>query len=349
MSEANERQKTLDGNVQVGGKEIGAVLDDQDPEELEFLGWTVFFTIGNDFVVDRDWLEARAGELGIPQKLLPRPTSKKRAFGRAMNRLCADEHSWDAHKDVEISVHKEDHKEYHLEVTDRRDGDVDTAKIGAFFWDTDLDPSGMRAQVGHPEIDRESNVSVVKGSEFYELFRDYRKALSDEMMLMEQSNLGEDIRTMIRGYFTRKSNSVKLRDGGAVYFAPITTEEVVQAMKQLVDDINLKWKDDGFPARVDNIEVINTEEKRDMVESRVQARVKDQVGDALEQAFEEMDETEVIDEVVDTVEDRLAEVEDFAAEYNTLLDVEIGVEEVLEDWKSNVTDEKEELIEKVDN
>lgn len=346
MSET--KQKTLDDNVKVGGKEIAAVLDEQDADELEILGWTVIFTVGNDFVVDREWLEARATELGIPHHLLPRQTSKKRAFGRAANRLTRTAHSWDEHEDdVQVSLHKESHKEYHVEVTDRRDGDVTATKVGGLFWDTDLDPSGMRAQVGHPERGTESDVDVTKGSEFYELFGDYLQAFKEEMDLMQRSNLGEDIRTMLRGFFTRKSASVKLRDGGAVYFAPVTTEEVVQAMKQLVRDLNDEWKNSGFEAEVNTIEVINTEEKREMVEKRARKRVEEQVGKAMEEALDQLDESDVIDEVVDSVEENLEDVEGFADTYNALLDVEIAVEDELEGWKNRVTEEQEELIDAV--
>lgn len=341
------RQATLGGDTKVGGKQISAVLDEQDPEDLEILGWAVSFTIGNDFVVDRDWLEDRAEELGIPQYLLPNKTGKKRAFGRAANRLTREERSWDEHVDIDVSVYKEAHNEYHLEVTDRRYDDVTTSKIGKFVYDTDLDPSGMRARVGHPDLDRDSEVDVSKGSEFYELFKDYLNAFRDEMKLMRKSNLGEDIRTMLRGFFTRKSNSVKLRDGGAFYFAPITTEEVLYAMKELIEDINDEWKHAGFNAEVDPIEVINTAEKRDMVERRVKRKVEEQVGKALESAFEELDEEAVVDEVAQTVEDELESTDDFAETYNALLSVEIAVEDELEAWKEEVTEDKEELIEEV--
>lgn len=345
MSDA--KQTTLEGDVKVGGKKISAMLDGQDAEDLEILGWTAIFTIGNDFVVDREWLEARATELGIPHRLLPRKTSKKRAFGRAANRLTRTARSWDEHEDVDVALHKESHKEYHLEVSDRRDGDVTTAKVGAFYWDTDLDPSGMRASVGHPNRDRDSNVDVSKGSEFYELFGDYLSAFSDEMSLMERSNLGEDIRTMIRGFMTRKSSSVKLRDGGAVYFCPITTEEVVQAMKQLIADINDEWKTGGFEAEINLIEVINTEEKRDMVEKRARKRVESKVEKIIEDALDELDEDVVVDEIVGSVEEQLQDVEGFADTYNALLDVEIAVEEEIEGWKNRVTDDQKELIEGV--
>lgn len=346
MSET--KQKTLDDNVKVGGKEIAAVLDEQDADELEILGWTVIFTVGNDFVVDREWLEARATELGIPHHLLPRQTSKKRAFGRAANRLTRTAHSWDEHEDdVQVSLHKESHKEYHVEVTDRRDGDVTATKVGGLFWDTDLDPSGMRAQVGHPERGTESDVDVTKGSEFYELFGDYLQAFKEEMDLMQRSNLGEDIRTMIRGFATRKSESVKLRDGGAVYFCPVTTEEVIMAMKTLLEDLNSEWKNSGFECAIDTIEVINTEEKRDMVEKRARKRVRSRVEDVIGDALDQLNEEDVIDEVVGSVEDELEDVESFADTYNALLNVEIAVEDELEDWKNRVTEEQEELIEGV--
>lgn len=346
MSET--RQQTLDGDVKVGGKKISAVLDDRDPEDLEILGWISIFTIGNDFVVDREWLEERAKELGIPKSILPNKTGKKRAYGRAANRLCSKPRSWDADEpDVKVSVHKEAHNEYHLEVTDRRDDDVTTSKIGAFHYDTDLDPSGMRAKVGHPNHDRKANVDVTKGSEWYELFSDYLTAFGEEMRLMENSNLGEDIRTMLRGYFMRKSNSMKHRDGGAVYFAPVTTEEVVQALKTLINDIDREWKDSGFRCELNTIEVINTEEKRNMVRRRAEDRVESKVTQAMEEAFDALDEDKVVDDIVATVEERLGDVGDFAAEYNVLLDTEIAVEERLEEWKDDVTEDQRKIVEKV--
>jgi len=77
-------QTTIDGSVHVGETEIQAVTTESD---RDILGWIVPFTIGNDFVVPRDWLEARARDLNLSPNLLPSETSQKRAFTRAGGRI----------------------------------------------------------------------------------------------------------------------------------------------------------------------------------------------------------------------------------------------------------------------
>jgi len=214
-------QKTIEGSTHVGGQEIQAVTTEDD---RDILGWIVPFTIGNDFVVPRDWLEQRARELNLSPNVLPSPTSEKRAFTRAGGRVDGRQVAEIEKKEnVDLHLEKVRYKRiYHLEVHDRREeGEFDGEVIGVLkFEDDELDV--------RPKVTPEH--------EMWDAWNAYVGAFKDEFDLMANSNLGEDIRHMMTNLFQSRSWSVKFRAGGGVYFAPPAIEGVVKAIDQLITD-----------------------------------------------------------------------------------------------------------------
>lgn len=313
----------------VGGTQIQAVKDD-DIENI--LGWTVIYTIGPDFTVGRSWLESRASELGIDSRFLPPETSSKRAYTRACKRL--EDYSLGAarHPDVEAVTEREDHSTFAVELIDRRpDDSVSHPVIGHIVYED-----------GQPIYETKTSET-----EYVETFSKYRQQMDDEFALQKESNTGGDIRRMVREFAKHKDSAgVKMRDAGAVYFVPRQAGDGLMKLKTLVKEINESWKTSGFQAAVDTIEVIDSAEKRNMVERKVRRTLDTIVESALEGAFDELDEETAAQDVVGDVGAELVRAENVAAEHNALLDVEMSVEETLEEWKDRVSsEEKEKLVE----
>lgn len=330
------QQTDLEGSVTVGETPIEAVTDDSD---REILGWVVPFTIGNDFIVPRKWLEARARDLNLSHAILPSKTTKKRAFTRAggfiedRNVATIEQE----HEDVEIHLEKVKYEyEYRVEVHDRRDeNEFDGELIAYIGYDSETESLNWNPRI-KPE------------HEMWTAAQEYISEFRDEWELQQESNTGRDIRSMITRFFTTRSQSVKFRAGGGVYFAPVAAEDVVQAFDTLVTEINAEYKKDGFPCELDTIEVADSDEKKSMVEEKVRRDLDRQVRELVEEAIEDLaDEDTLVDDLIGEVEDELEDVEGFAEQYNALLDAEMSVREYLEQWKLQTTGEAEQLVDEV--
>lgn len=327
MSNDDTNEATSDSPT-VGGHQIQAVQDD-DVENI--LGWTVVYTIGPYWTVDRQWLEERAAELGIDHKHLPSETTSKAAYTRACKRLDRHELGAASHPAVDVETVREDRNTFNVELVDRRGDDV------------------IHEVIGEIEYVDKSAVSTPKTEEkeYVETFLEYSKQAQQLHELHQTSNTGVDIRTMIREFAKHPSSAgVKMRDAGAVYFVPRQAGDTLLAMKQLVEEINETWKTSGYEAAVDTIEVIDSADKREMVERKVRKTLDSVVESALDAAFDELDEETAAQDVIGEVGEDLVRAENVAAEHNALLDVELSVEETLAGWKDRVSSEdKEELVE----
>ena len=331
MSNETPDEGSIDSEpTTVGGHEIQVV---GDGEVEDILGWTVVYTIGPSFTVDRNWLESRASELGLSRRHLPSETTDKRAYTRACKSVGDMRLGEARHPDVEVETERENYNTFNVKLEDQRGDEleVNTEIIGQLVYEDG------------------SIVSSVKTSQesYIETFREYAQAASDSMEIHGQSNTGGDLRRAIREFVKSTDTSgVKMRDAGAVYFVPRQAGESLMAFKQLIKEVDANWKTSGFECAVDTIEVIDSVEKRDMVERKVEKEIDSVVESALTTAFEEIDEGEAAMEVVSQVGEDLVRAENVAAEHNALLDVELSVEEVLKDWKDRVsTEDKEDLIE----
>lgn len=335
-AQSADKQSDLEGSVKIGGADIEAVADDSD---REILGWVVPFTIGNDFIVPRDWLESRANDLDLSHAVLPSKTTKKRAFTRAGGfvedrDVAAIEQ---ANENVEIHLEKVKYEyDYRVEVHDRREeNEFDGEMIAYIGYDSETESLNW-----NPRIDPDH--------EMWDAAQSYIGEFRDEWKLQQESNTGRDIRSMITRFFTSRSQSVKFRAGGGVYFAPVAAEGVVQAFDTLVSDINAEHKKSGFPCELDTIEVANSDEKKSMVEEKVRRDLESQVRDLIEDAIDNLaDEDTLVDDLLGDIEAELEDVEGFAEQYNALLDAEMTVREYLEEWKTTTTGEAEDLVDEV--
>lgn len=327
-------QQTLEGDeklstdVTVGGKKIQLVSDTENVESV--LGWMGIYTIGPSFTVDRGWLEDRANELGIPAHMLPSEVSSKRAFTRACKRL-PNLTPGILPQDVTISTSRVDYNTFNLEVTDRRGDGIKSDLMGVLQYDEGN--VYTRAKTGNGEK--------------IEWFQSYSQLFKETFDLMGRSNLGKDIRKMIREFCLDHSTSVKMRDAGAVYFIPAQYTDMAKALQTLVDDIDVHWKKEGFECSLDLIEVIDSPGKRGMVEAKVQKSLSSTVEGIVEEAVEMFDEERATNEVVSKLSKELASAESLAVEHNTLLNAEMSVKKALTEWKGSVKDDQQEIIDKL--
>lgn len=329
---SDAEQMQIDGTITVGTTEVHAVTDDADRDEV---GWVISSTIGNDFVVPYDELQEQASNIGLSHALLCDPPSEKKAFTRAGTYVDRrDVADVESHEDVEVALHKEPYEHrYEVELHDRREeNEFDGKMLGVIWYESD---HGLR---GRPQVD--------PNDEFWDAWNAYVDEFRTEWELQQESVLGKDIRSMIVRFFKHKSKSVKFRAGGGVYFVPVAAEPVVRALDELVSWVNVEHKDAGFPCEFDMIEVADTEEKRSMVEDKVRRNLEEQVSDMIEESVEELaEETEAtVSEMFDELKEDLADAEDFAERYNALLDADMAVSDILEDWKSKLSGEAEELV-----
>lgn len=332
----------LESDVDIEGDDITAVVDAD-----EAIGYAIWYTIGSDFVLPREWLQGRMEELELPEWMVPPKTTAKGAFTRTRDFLITPEFEEQdiGGRNVEFETKKATHDEWHL-------------LANAYFTADELGPEAddgewkqttlgiMRYMKDHeaiatiPKVDKDDRMWGV-----WEQMADRARDLHDNMM---ESHIGRDIQKMLNRFVTSWTRTIKLRDGGAVYFVPASYEDKATAMKTLIEEMN-QFKDRGEDVSLDRVPVINEDEQREMVEERARQHLEGEVQDALEAAIEDYkdDEETVVDEVVSVVEDNLEGTGDFVAEYNTLLDTRLDVREVLEARRDNVAGVKGDLIDSV--
>ena len=315
-----------DDTVSVGGRQIQAVADADNA-----LGWVVYYTVGPNFLVPREWLVARSQELGLHDSMLPTETSPKRAFTRTSTRLADELPANVFPPDVEAVVSRVDYSTFNLEIIDRRDGEIESAIIGQFQYDSE--DVYYRLSSSNPE--------------HMEWFRAAQAGFESLYSDMKVSNMGKDVRKMIREFCTHHSTSVKMRPAGAVYFVPAHYESELMALKQMLDEINVEFKDHGFTASIDTIEVVDSPAKRELIEQKVRDNLEIAVSGLVEDALDAFSEDQAANAVVANLGQELASIENLALEHNTLLSAEISVREALENWKNSVRGDNRSLVQKI--
>lgn len=344
-SEIEVTQGGTDTGIQ--RRSLSGVLGAEDDEELEVLGRAMMYTVG-EVQVPRDWLLQRCRDLGIPERLVPGEPSPYSAYTRAMSRLVSSKQS---HKKVqgrrvEITLHNSDGHVKHLqadvhfsqEEVGEAGGRWEHHDLGHF--DYDADAQRLRSQ---------KNDSIPDALvEVWEGFQARARHLFQEM---QNSHTGDDIRHMV--YLEMILNSppdwpdiIKLRDGGSVYFVPEgPLTDVLESMATLFSEIGQKFKEGGKEVEIRTLEVVDSEDKRDWIESRVEAELDGLAEDVIDEAFEALDENEDWDEIVDNALEQIDAGDDMAQRYNQLLQAGLDLESKLEARKEELKGDKEELVE----
>lgn len=341
----------FDSGISIDKRKLSGVYG-ENLEDAEVLGRAMMFTVG-DVLVPSDWLEERCDDLGIPEKLIPSPVRPSSSYKRAMARLLdhANAHLLEVEgRRVELDLRRGDNNVRHLYAsvqfseaeTGQEGGKYVTHRLGWFNYDVDSQKMTHHQDDDCPEA----------------LDKTWKRLVGMAQGLkkkMANHHTGQDLRLMIHyfrnDYTGNELDVVSLRDGGAVYFIPEGhLTDVVDRMAALFREIDAKFKEGGKHMGIHTLEVIDTEEKREWVRSRVAVALEGLVDDVVEEAFEAFDDDdEAVDEIVRTLGENIGQASNSIEQYNRALESKLKVEEILQRRAESLKegDAKKELIDKV--
>ncbi|MFB6282576.1 MAG: DUF6744 family protein [Halobacteria archaeon] len=348
--------KKLDSGISLHGEKLKAVVE--DPEEAEILGYGVMYTAGGDWklMVPRDWLMRKVEELNIPRWVAPSAPRPSSAYKRALKRLREE-----GLNEISITAPRLDNQvkaphpvRFHL-----NDGDSHKVKhlYAEVFFDEDEckedEGKWIQHHLGYFDYDADSQSPVTYKDNglseedlLYEQWRRVADGVDDMFEEMKTTHIGHDIRKMMY-YSTRDytESVIKLRDGGAVYFFPSGLIDFIDKMSELYDMIDEKWKVGGQAMAIRSFPIFESDS--DWIEERVQQSLEDAVDDALDEAFSEFDEGETAEKTVRIIKENLSVDAETAERYNELLEAQLDIEEMLEEFKHSIDDEdKKDIIER---
>lgn len=330
-------------NVDVSGTELtGFVGEDESVEDIDVLGFATLSTVG-EVTVPRDWLVPRMQELGLPDFMIPNEPSPKSAFKRALKEhrvIDSDEYMVNGHR-VKYAINKGDNNTFHVlanvfvegeQNEDSDDGEWRQATLGVVRYDDDT----------------ENIVTISRVEDEHPLYSEWERLaglIQDLFEELQESHVGYDFQVIT--YHLRKhwTQSVPLRDGGAVAFIPYSeqTADVLEALGVLFHEIDELYKDTGRHIHMSTIPVLDMESQRRMIRNSVEEELRDEVTDLADEVGDLVADEVPVDEIVAEVEDELGEAENFAANYNTLLELELTIDELLEEWQDEFSDEVAEV------
>jgi len=312
----------IDGDVQADGQNLMGISGAENPEDVEVVGQAIWYTIGSDFVIatdedagetGREWLLRRMDELGLPEFMAPPKVSAKGAFTRTRDHLVTprnDEQEIDG-QTIEFETKRADRDTWHLlanayftaDQLGQEDGEWKQVTVGVFRY---MDEHGAVATV--PKIDRDDRMW-----DAWEYFAKRGVALHDEM---QDSHIGRDVQKMMNRFTHDWTHTIKFRDGGAVYFVPAQYSKTLDALKTLIEEIDVRFKTHGRDCELQRIPVVNDDERREMVESRARDHLEARVQDALDAAMDSVRENneELTAEILETAQEQIADGDGFAAQ-----------------------------------
>lgn len=365
---ASIKDYKIESDVSVDGATITAIVDGEEQEDVDIIGHLISYTIGSDFVVPREWLKTRMEELGLTitapggaqELMIPPKVTPKRAFNRTRDRLIPEittSHT-DFHGEgkrevngrvTRFSAKKATNDEWHI--TAEAYFTADELNQGADGEPYD-DGEFRQTTLGVFRYNKENNaiITVPKVDEDDSLWPTWELVAEEAMRMfkeMQDSHIGRDIQKMLNRFTHHWTDTIKVRDGGAVYFVPAGYDQEARALKTLIDEINQKHKHRGRDCELLRISVTDSEEERKQIEAKARKHLETQVEDALDMAFDALaDDDTVAADIAEDLEDRLEGLDAFAGDYNALLSAKLSAQEVLEDRLSELEGEKEELVQK---
>lgn len=350
--------KQLDSGIDAEKEKLKDALG-SNANDVSVLGYGVMYTVGADWncIVPRDWLLDRMNDLGLPMWLAPSEPSPHYAFDRAIKWLREDwldtyyieaprlDTGIEEEHEVKIDVRKGDgSRVWHIyaevffdEEESKQDGGVwNQHHLGYIAYDKSM--SGPRAKK-----DDELNESDF----LYEVWLDVSNGADGLFQRMMSSHIAQDIRKMMYDTVTKHTNNViKLRR--SVYLFPAGMGQFLDGMATLYEDIDKEWKSTGEPVAVRTFEVLDTDDKQEWIQHQVRNTLADNLDSILDSAFQQFDEGEAADEVVKVIKESMGNSLETADTYNTILEAEISVEEVLAQQKGKVADaDKADIIDRV--
>ena len=330
----------IDSNVEVEGEELtGFVGEEQDLEDLEILGFATMTTIGGGrgMTVPREWLIPRMDELGIPEFMHPNEPRTSSAFKRALNYhmlIEREEKVVNGHR-IKPDVEKGEGNTHHILANVYVPAEQIAENEG--IDEEEAEGEWRQVTLGLAKYDDGHMMTIDKIDEEsplwdeWDYLRNRAYNLFDEL---QSAHVGYDFQVIT--YHLRKhwTNSVPLRDGGAVAFIPATPKvtEVLEGLSTLFAEVSEKFKEKGKKMEVNTIPVLNTASQQRMVEARAEEQVEQIAGDLVDETREQLQEDIPIEEVARNIASELEEAEDFEAQYNSLLDAELSARRLIEEW-----------------
>lgn len=340
----------IDAGMSFSRRNLQAVTGEggESEEDIELLGRLMIYTVGEVYV-PREWLLEKCEELGVPERLIPSEVTPHSAYKRAMGELFDDPARrvrydvQDPAERVEFDLLDGDGNINHIRANvffpehaiGEEGGRWDTHELGTFGYDADSQRLVATPADDTPEALEGSWERIVGQAR-------------DLMELMQDRHNETDIRHMAYYLRLRYTDSiVPMRDGGAVYFVPEgELADIVDSLQELYREIDRKFKSGGSMA-IRQVEVLDGEDKREWVRSRVEQSLDRMVEKALDEAFGKLDEDDTAEEIVAEALDRIQDAEDTADRYNDLLEAQLAVEELLKERVEELTDEKGDLAQKI--
>ena len=352
-NDANDDGSRLNSNVEVNQVPLDAVSDAD--EDTQVLGFAVMSTTG-ELVVPRDWLQEQWDEHNLPEDIFPSETWNSSAYKRAMFHLL------DNGRDETTAKTSAGRQEVSLDV---KDGSGNQRHVLANIWfdddhpkadSLDIDEGGEWRQttLGVTNYDAdEQDVRLTQRIDeehpLAEVWDDVTERINSLFETHQVSHNGDDMRDVLYDFVRYYSDSIPLRDGGAVYFIPANEKDTIEALAEIWDEMDEEFKLRGRRTEIQTIPVVSDSEREEMVERRATKVVREEIDRVLEDAFDDLedpDDETPEDEIVGTIEDALGDHARTADVYNSLVDAKIEVREVLEDFASEVSNEaRQDLIE----
>jgi hypothetical protein len=353
----------IESNIEVQGEELeGFIGEDEDLDELEVLGFATMSTVG-ELTVPRDWLIPRMEELGLPEFMFPNEPSPSSAYKRAMKEyrlFDTGERVVNGHR-VQHEVNSGEGNTFHIlsnvyvparQVAEENDVDITETEEGEVVRAEDgeaVDGEWRQVQVGMTKYDEGQMITIDSIDEEHPLYEEWSRLKAKALGLFEElqeSHVGYDFQVIT--YHLRKhwTNSVPLRDGGAVAFIPATprVSEVLENLHVLFRELNQEHKHQGRKIEMNTIPVLDTQSQRQMVESRAEEQVEEVAADLVDEARDSIREDLPVEEIAEEIQSELSSAESFAEQYNELLDAELSARRLVDDWMEDFDSDLREVL-----
>lgn len=350
----------MSGNnkVEIGTREIGSLANEDDnPEEV--IGFLTFSTTG-ELQVPRDWLLEQWNEHDLPNRILPTETSNWQAFRRTISHL-QDQTGlltysvYNDHYDMEFDCELEINKSNELgsnvylvygktffpeEVCGEEGGNWNSNRIGMFDFYRPDDSDAPGRMITRREIDEDN-------AHYEQLSKLFKRAREIEPERRRSHNFN-DLQTILEKYRGAITNSVEIRR--SVYFTPAHHEDSLNALSNVWKKMN-QFKDGGEAIRIEKTPVVDMQEQRELVATRVREKLEEMVNDIVTEVVSEFEDNAdtTADEAANEIMDELSEGENTASTYNQLLGLRLSIKEILEERREEMKEESEEIIENIMN
>jgi hypothetical protein len=346
-------------NVEIGTREIGSLAESEDDNPEEVIGFLSFSTTG-EVQVPRDWLLDQWNEHDLPNRILPTETTNWQAFRRTISYL-KDQTEFLSYSvendelgmglDCKLEIEKSNALGSNVylvygktffpeEVCGEEGGNWSSSRIGMFdFYRPDNNDLDGR-MITRREIDEDN-------AHYEQLTRLFQEAQEIESERRTHHNFN-DLQSILEQYRGPITNSVDIRR--SVYFVPAHHEDSLNALSSVWKKMN-QFKEGGEPIRIEKTPVVDMQEQRELVASRVRDKLEEMVNDIVSEVvteFEDNAET-TADEAANEIMDQLEQGENTASTYNQLLGLRLSIKEILEHRREEMKEESEEIIENIMN